>query len=119
MLGRNQEKNSNTEDVTCEEALKMIKENENNPNFVILDVRTPEEYAEDHFEGSKNVDYNSPDFINKLEGMDKNSTYIVYCRSGVRSRNAANSMSKVGYSKIYNVLGGIMDCKAKGVKVVR
>ena len=116
MFGR---KDSNIEDLTCEEAFKMINDNEDDPDFVILDVRTPEEYAEDHLEGSRNLDYNSPDFVNKLEGMNKNSTYIVYCRSGVRSRNAANIMSEVGYSKIYNVLGGIMDCKAKGVKVVR
>jgi rhodanese-related sulfurtransferase len=112
-------KDSNIEDVTCEEAFKMIKENKNKPDFVILDVRTPEEYAEDHIEGSRNVDYNSPDFTNKIEGMNKNSTYVVYCRSGVRSSNAANIMSKVGYNKIYNVLGGIMECKSKGMTVVR
>lgn len=119
MLGRNKKEKSNIKDVTCKEAFKIIKENENNSDFVILDVRTPEEYSEDHLEGSRNLDYNSPDFIGKLEGMDKNSTYIVYCRSGVRSRNAANIMSKIGYNKIYNVLGGIMDCKAKGLKVVK
>jgi rhodanese-related sulfurtransferase len=119
MFGRNNKKDLNIKDVTCKEAFKMVKENENNSDFIILDVRTPEEYADDHLEGSRNVDYNSPDFVNKLEGMDKNSNYIVYCRSGVRSRNAANIMSKVGYNKIYNVLGGIMDCKARGMKVVR
>lgn len=116
MFGR---KDSNIEDVTCEEAFKMIKENKDEPDFVILDVRTPGEYAEDHLEGSRNIDYNSPDFTSKLEEMNKNNTYIVYCRSGVRSRNAANSMSKVGYNKIYNVLGGIMECKSKGMKVVK
>ena len=118
MFGRNNKKDSNIKDINCQQALKLIKENDE-PDFVILDVRTPGEYAEDHLEGSRNLDYNSPDFVNKLEGMNKNNTYIVYCRSGVRSHNAANIMSKVGYSKIYNVLGGIMDCKAKGVKVVR
>jgi len=116
MFGR---KDLNIEDVTCEEAFKMIKKNKDEPDFVILDVRTPEEYAEDHLEGSRNIDYNSPDFTSKLEEMNKNNTYIVYCRSGVRSRNAANSMSKVGYNKIYNVLGGIMECKSKGMKVVK
>jgi rhodanese-related sulfurtransferase len=71
--------------ITPEKAFSLINENKNNSNYVILDVRTPIEYKDGHLEGSKNIDYKSEDFTKVIGEMDKTKTYILYCRSGVRS----------------------------------
>ncbi len=77
-------------------------------NIVVLDVRTPEETAEGIIEGAIEIDYRSPDFAQKISALDKNKTYLVYCRSGGRSVNACNEMTDQGFDNLYNLLGGYM-----------
>ena len=62
----------------------------------ILDVRTPEEVAEGHLLGSTTVNFLSPDFSKEVEALNKNKTYLLYCRSGSRTRKAADAMQKMG-----------------------
>lgn len=76
-------------------------------NVVILDIRTPEEYSSGHIENAVNVDYYAADFINKLEKLDKNATYMVYCRSGNRSGSTVTQMEKLGFKSVYELNGGI------------
>ena len=73
------------EDITPEEAYALIQDNRDNQNFVIIDVRTPEEYASGHIEKAINLDYYSETFKDELNKLDKNKTYLIYCRSGRRS----------------------------------
>ena len=61
-------------DVTVQKAFNLIQENAGNPDFVILDVRTPEEYSEGHIEGAINNDYYADDFESKLDELDKAKT---------------------------------------------
>lgn len=77
-------------------------------NIVVLDVRTPEETAEGIIEGAIEIDYRSPDFAQKISALDKDKTYLVYCRSGGRSVNACNEMTDQGFDHLYNLLGGYM-----------
>ena len=58
------------------------------PGTVVLDVRTPQEYAEGHLEGAQNYDVSAPDFAQSLTGLDPTASYAVYCRTGVRSAAA-------------------------------
>ncbi len=74
---------------------------------ILIDVRTPDEFAAGHIEGAQNFDLRNPDFVNKIDKLDKNEHYIVYCRSGVRSAQATQIMDELGFSKITNVDGGI------------
>ncbi|GAG42700.1 unnamed protein product, partial [marine sediment metagenome] len=67
------------------------QENKDNPNFVILDVRTPEEFLSEYIENSVNLDYYSDTFRNNLDKLDKNKMHLIYCRSGRRSENALNT----------------------------
>ena len=76
------------DDVTPKEAYSLIQKNKANPNFVILDVRTPQEFASGHIEGAINLDYNVPTFKNDLNGLDKTKIYLIYCRTSRRSRGA-------------------------------
>ncbi len=78
----------------------------NNPDVVILDVRTPREVAQGAIEGAVNINLYEPDFDQKIEKLDKSKTYLVYCRSGHRSVTASNKMLSKGFTKVYNLLGG-------------
>lgn len=76
------------------------------PNVLVLDVRTPAEYAAGHIEGAVNVDYYSPDFEQQLNNLPKKDTVLVYCASGRRSSNSVEALKKAGFSYIGNLTGG-------------
>jgi rhodanese-related sulfurtransferase len=85
----------------------------------ILDVRTPEEVAEGHLLGSTTVNFLSPDFSKEVEALNKNKTYLLYCRSGSRTRKAADAMQKMGFKHVYMLEGGITAWKEAGKEVVK
>ncbi|MEM1220228.1 MAG: rhodanese-like domain-containing protein [Bacteroidota bacterium] len=80
---------------------------EANPETIILDVRTPEEIAEGKIEGAIELDYRSPDFQQKLQELDRDQTYVVYCMSGGRSGRTCKMMEVAGFSSYYNLEGGM------------
>ena len=106
------------EDITPQEAFTLIQNNQNNPDFVIIDVRTPEEFAEEHIENAINLDYYSETFRDELNKLDKNKTYVVYCRSGKRSGNALTIMKELNFREAYNI-GGIIQWKAAGLPTTK
>ena len=79
-------------DISAQEAFDLIQENQGNPDFVIVDVRTPQEFADGHIENAINIDFRSEAFRNEIDKLDKNKQYIIHCRSGSRSRGALNIM---------------------------
>ena len=107
------------EDVTTGEAHALIQDNQDNLNFVILDVRTPEEYAAGHIEKSINLDYYSEIFKDDLSKLDKNKTYLIYCRSGRRSEGALDIMEELGFGEVYNMLGGILQWESAGLPTMK
>ena len=106
------------EDITPQEAFNLIQENQDNPDFVIIDVRTPEEFAEEHIEDAINIDYRSETFQDELSQLDKNKTYLIYCRTGGRSGNALDMMAELDFSEVYNMLDGINQWKAEELPIV-
>jgi rhodanese-related sulfurtransferase len=107
------------ENITPEGAYILIKENKDNPNFAILDVRTPEEFLGEYIENAVNLDYYSDTFRNDLDKLDKNKTYLIYCRSGRRSENALNIMKELDFREVYNMLGGIIKWKSEGLPTTK
>lgn len=93
--------------VSAMKANALIEQNSDNPKFVIVDVRTNEEYKSGHISNSINIDYESSDFKDKLSTLAKDKTYITYCRSGRRSTAASEIMLDMGYEYIYMIAGGI------------
>lgn len=85
----------------------LIQANADNPNFVILDVRTPNEYNPQHLEGAINRNYFDADFIEQLDQLNKQKTYLIHCKSGSRSGSAFVSMQSMGFVEVYNMIGGI------------
>ena len=88
-------------------------------NPVILDVRTPEEYADGHIYDAININLNSPDFKDEINRLDKNFTYVVYCRSGSRSNTARNIMEESGFKHVINMTGGITGWISEGFPVTK
>ena len=106
------------EDITPQEAFTLIQENQDNPNFVIIDVRTPEEFAEEHIENAINIDYRSETFQDELNKLDKNITYLIYFRSERRSGDALDIMAELDFREVYNMLDGINQWKAEELPIV-
>jgi len=107
------------ESISTEFGYEMIQKNTGNPEFLILDVRTPAEYADGHINNALNIDVLEPTFRDSIEDQDRNNTYIVYCRSGNRSSKAVDMMDELGFQKVYNMTGGIVDWENKQYPVVK
>ena len=90
----------------------------NEPDVIILDVRTPEEFASGHIEGALNIDFNSGDFANEITRLNPSETYAIYCRSGSRSGQAASIMHKAGFHDVSNLNGGVIDWTDAGLPLV-
>lgn len=76
---------------------------------VLIDVRTPEEFAQGAIEGAKNIDFfNQQNFIKQISSLDKSEPVYVYCRSGNRSMKAARQLVSLGFEKVYDLAGGYM-----------
>jgi rhodanese-related sulfurtransferase len=74
----------------------------------VLDVRTPEEYAEGHLKNAVLINVmDSAAFVSRVQGLKKNRTYLLYCRSGKRSGKALVMMQERGFHKLYHMAGGI------------
>ena len=97
--------------ISMDEAVTMMAEES---GYIILDVRTPEEFAEKHIPNAINVPNETigTDEISQLP--DKNQLIMVYCRSGRRSKEAAEKLVKLGYTNIVE-FGGIIDWKGETV----
>ena len=73
----------------------------------VIDVRTPEEMGKGHLPGATNIDYKNDNFKRTISTLDKSKTYLLYCKTGIRSEEAANAMKKAGFTQIYFLKGGI------------
>ncbi len=93
---------------------------ENPPaDLVILDVRTPEEFSEVHLEGATLMNIYDADFSDQLAALDPEAPYLIYCRSGNRSGQAAAMMEDLGFRDVSNVDGGILAWMDQGLPTVQ
>jgi phage shock protein E len=97
-------------------ARKIIAE-ANGAALTILDIRTPEEFAEGHLAGAVNIDFNAPDFESRLAAIDKSKTYLVHCRSGGRSTKSLDIFKKLEFKSITHLDGGIQAWQQAGGEV--
>ena len=95
--------------ISMDEAVTMMAEE---TNYIILDVRRPDEFAAGHIPGAINVANESIGTDEIPELPDKNQLIMVYCRSGRRSKEAAEKLVKLGYTNIVE-FGGILDWKGE------
>lgn len=77
-------------------------------DFVLIDVRTPAEFSGGHLPGAELIDMYSPDFSQKIQALDRQKKYLIYCRSGARSKAALGFMDQLGFSEAYDLDRGIL-----------
>ncbi|MCP9237448.1 rhodanese-like domain-containing protein [Lewinella sp. JB7] len=75
-------------------------------DVVVLDVRTPGEVSQGKIDGATELDFRDPDFRQRLEALDKDRTYLIYCAVGGRSSQTCEMMSEAGFARLYNLEGG-------------
>lgn len=91
-----------------------FKQQNLNSKTLLVDVRTPEEFAAGHLDGAVNSDYRGGEFARELGNWDKDKVYYLYCASGNRSSKAAELMKEAGFRHIYNI-GGYPALKEAGL----
>ena len=87
-------------------------------DLIVLDVRTPEEFAEGHLEGAVMIDFYSDDFTDQLGELDPDASYLLYCRSGNRSGQTTTIMEQLGFTDVADIDGGIVSWTEAGLPVV-
>ncbi len=100
-------------EINVDSAYSMVQSNINNPNFIILDVRTPGEYKPDHIENAVSLNYYNSDFKETLDTLIKTKKYLLHCKSGSRSAKAFKMMKDLKFKEVYNMQGGIVKWKNK------
>lgn len=89
---------------------------EQGDDLVLIDVRTPEEFADGHVAGAEMIDIQAEDFADRIAELDPDATTVVYCRTGNRSARAAAYMDEQGFTDVYDA-GGFADLAEAGASV--
>ena len=84
-----------------------FKEKLDSGEYVLIDVRTQKEYDEKHIDGSEVIDIQQSNFLEKINKLDKDKKYLVYCGVGGRSNKALNQMVNEGFNEVYDLDGGM------------
>lgn len=85
---------------------------------VVIDVRTPAEYATGHLRDAINVDVQGSDFAARLADLDVSTSYAVYCQSGHRSELALEKFAAAGFTHVVDLTGGVPAWTAQGYPLV-
>ena len=91
-----------SENISTTSAQQMAK----GKNVIILDVRTPEEYARGHLVNARLMNFYDNTFAEQLKTLLRSKTVIIYCKSGSRSDRTLAIMKKLGFYNVYSMLGG-------------
>ena len=75
----------------------------------IIDVRTPKEFNQGHIENAININFKSSNFIKSISKLNKDTSFLIYCKSGNRSGKASKIMDSIGFYKIYDLKGGYIN----------
>lgn len=87
--------------------------------YVLLDVRTAEEFAQGHLDGAELVSVEAPDFATKIAALDRTATYVIYCRSGNRANIAIEKMRAAGFTDLTNLGSVDQAAAATGRTIIR
>lgn len=99
-------------------AVEFMRRHRDNPAFIILDVRTPQEFRQGHIEGAVLLDYYAPDFRDRFAALDRDAPIFMYCRSGNRSSHVLKMADELGFKAVYDLRGGILAWNAAGLPLM-
>ena len=92
--------------LSAQQSFELIQKNQTNPDFMILDLRTPPEIAVGYLKNAIFLDFMVPGFSTKIAQLDKSKSYLVYCQSGYRSEKTYALMRSEGFRNVYEMSGG-------------
>ena len=101
------------------QASALIEKHNGDGNFVVLDIRTPGEYHSGHLQDSILIDFYSKTFSDQINRLDRQKSYLIYCRSGNRSSKSLNLFKELNFPKIYHLSSGINGWKSEGLPMVK
>lgn len=87
--------------------------------IVVVDVRTPAEYASGHIAGATNLDFRATDFATRVSGLDRQATYLVHCAAGGRSTSSLETFDRLGFTSVVHLDGGLNAWKKAGQATVK
>lgn len=99
-------------------AVKDFEQSISKGNVQLVDIRTPEEYYAGKIENAINIDYSNKFFLEYFASMNPEKPVYIYCRSGVRTAEAAPMLEDAGFKEVFYLKGGITAWKEAGLKVV-
>ena len=105
--------------VSAREAADLIYKHNGDKDFAILDIRTPGEFQSGHLPNSILIDFYSQTFADQLSRLDKEKTFLIYCRTGNRSTKSLEIFKKLKFQKVYHMASGISAWKSEGFGVVK
>lgn len=95
------------------QADSLIQAKAKDSTFLLLDVRTPQEYSMGHLSGARLIDFYGPDFQAQIAKLPRNGTVLLYCRSGNRSGQTLDMMKGLGFKDVRHLAGGINNWQAE------
>ena len=107
------------ESITVQQTDSLIKARFLSADFVVLDIRTEMEFTAGHLENAVQVNFLKRRGKREMWKLDRNKAYLIYCRSGKRSKSALDMMKDKKFKEVYNMLGGIKDWNKEDYPVVK
>jgi rhodanese-related sulfurtransferase len=107
------------EDISLEEAFALMEDNRGRDDFIIIDLRSAEEYASGHIEEAINLDYGSSDFLEVLDELNRKGVYLIYSYRDDVSGQVLDAMAGLGFTEVYNMLGGMEHWEEIGLPQVK
>jgi len=92
---------------------------EKHTNKTIIDIRTPREYKQGHLKGAVNINYYERNFLEQIAKYSKEESIFIYCRTGNRTSFASKKMLKIGFQKIYDLQGGIVNWQRNKKQIIK
>jgi uncharacterized protein YyaL (SSP411 family)/rhodanese-related sulfurtransferase len=105
--------------ISPKQANQLIQKEKDNDNFVIIDIRTPLEFKSGYIENAVLINFYSKNFLKEMQKLDKNKTYLIYCRSANRSTRTLSLIKDMGFKSLYNMDKGIIGWIQNGFKIVK
>ena len=104
-----------SEDIFPAEAWNLMSQYKEKDELTIIDVSTPKEYSDLHLEGAININILSRLFKARLDTLNRDKIYLVYCKVGARSKAAKKLMKLLGFRRVYNLVGGTLLWEEEGL----
>lgn len=103
--------------ISTQQAVDVILSLQDDPEFVLLDIRTPAEVEAGHISGTISIDFYSANFQDDLAALDRDKIFLIYCRTANRTGQAYSIMEELGFERVYDMGGGISQWIAVGYPV--